>query len=182
MSRIGNKPIDIPEKVKVNLTDGVLSAEGPLGKEQVTINPLTDLEIGEKTINVKRKNDSQEARSIHGLVRSLVFNAIEGVSSGFKKDLEINGVGYRAELKGKVLKLNLGFSHVVDFSIPEGIKIAVQNQTKLNVSGSNKELVGRVSADIRGFRPPEPYKGKGVKYADETIIRKVGKAAGGGGK
>lgn len=179
MSRTGNTPIQVPEKVKVALAEGLLSAEGPLGKEQVTVPAHTNIEIAENVITVKRENDSKEARSMHGLARSLIANAVEGVATGFKKDLQINGVGYRAQVKGKTLVLNLGFSHPVEFEIPEGLKIEVKGQTEVSVSGSNKELVGRVAAKIRGYRPPEPYKGKGVKYADETIIRKVGKAAGG---
>jgi len=180
MSRTGNKSISVPEKVKINFADNLFVAEGPLGKEQVNVNELAELKIEENLISVSRKNDTKQARCVHGLTRALVANAVIGVSEGFKKNLEINGVGYRAELKGKILKLNLGFSHIVDFPVPEGLKVAVKEQTKVEISGSNKELVGRMASEIRDIRPPEPYKGKGVKYADETIIRKVGKAAGGG--
>lgn len=179
MSRTGNTPITVPEKVKVVLAEQMFSAEGPLGKEEVKVPTLADVNIADNVITIKRKDDSKEARCMHGLTRSLLANAVEGVSTGFKKVLQINGVGYRAELKGKVLNLNLGFSHVVEYPIPEGIKIEVKQQTEVTISGSNKELVGMVASQIRGYRPPEPYKGKGVKYADETIIRKVGKAAGG---
>lgn len=179
MSRTGNRPIAIPEKVKVNLAKDVFSAQGPLGEEKVTMNSLIDVEVTDKEILVRRRNDEKQSRASHGLIRSLLSNAVMGVSTGFQKDLEINGVGYRADVKGKVLNLNLGFSHVVNYPIPEGIKIEVKDQTKVSVSGSNKELVGRVASQIREYRPPEPYKGKGVKYADEHIIRKVGKAAGG---
>lgn len=179
MSRTGKKSISIPDKVKVNLKGNVIATEGPLGKEEVTVHPMTDVIIEGKTIQVTRKNDSPEVRSLHGLMRALIDNAVNGVAVGFKRNLEINGVGYRAEVKGEILKLTLGFSHIVDFGIPKGIKIAVTDQTKLSISGSNKETVGRVAAEIRKFRPPEPYKGKGIKYSDETIIRKVGKAAGG---
>ncbi|MCP5463662.1 MAG: 50S ribosomal protein L6 [Deltaproteobacteria bacterium] len=179
MSRTGKKPVVIPEKVKVQFNAGAFTAEGPLGKEIVAVNELALLNISEKEIKVDRVNDSKQARCVHGLVRSLVSNAVEGVASGFTKNLEINGVGYRAEVKGKILKLNLGFSHIVDFPIPEGIKITAKEPTKIEITGSNKELVGRVAAKIRGYRPPEPYKGKGVKYAEEVIVRKVGKAAGG---
>ncbi len=179
MSRIGKKLIAIPDKVKVALNNGLLNVEGPLGKEKVAINALCLLDIKDKQIEVKRKDDSEAARCIHGMMRTMVNNAVEGVSKGFKKDLEINGVGYRAEAKGATLKLTLGFSHQIDFPLPEGIKVAVTDQTKLSISGHDKEMVGRVAAKIRSFRPPEPYKGKGIKYTGEHIIRKVGKAAGG---
>lgn len=179
MSRTGKKPIVVPDKVKVSVKDGTLLAEGPLGKEEVKINPLAQVTIKDGQVVVARENDSDQSRAVHGLVRALVANAVNGVSKGFNRDLEINGVGYRAEVKGPVLNLTLGYSHPVNYTIPKGIKIAVQNQTRLTVTGSNRDLVGRTAADIRGFRPPEPYKGKGIKYIDETIIRKVGKAAGG---
>jgi len=179
MSRIGKKIIPVPDKVKVSMKDDVFLAEGPLGKEQVKIHPMAKLALDAKVVKVERSSDDADARRIQGLVRSLVANAVSGVSTGFKKELDINGVGYRAELKGNSLNLTLGFSHPVNYDIPTGIKVAVDKQTHLVVTGSNKDLVGRVSADIRRFRPPEPYKGKGIKYSDETIIRKVGKAAGG---
>jgi large subunit ribosomal protein L6 len=179
MSRIGKKIIPVPDKVKVSVKDDVFLAEGPLGKEQVKIHPMVKLALADKVVKVERGDDNADARRIQGLVRSLVANAVDGVATGFKKELDINGVGYRAELKGNSLNLTLGFSHPVNYSIPTGIKVAVDKQTHLVISGSNKDLVGRVSADIRRFRPPEPYKGKGIKYSDETIIRKVGKAAGG---
>lgn len=179
MSRTGKKPIKVPEKVKVSIKDNTLTAEGPLGQESVEINPLAGLEIKDNVIHISRKNDDKHTRCVHGMTRALVANVVNGVSTGFTKDLEINGVGYRAEVKGKVLNLTLGFSHVVNYEIPTGIKITAKDQTKLSITGSNKELVGRVASQIRGYRPPEPYKGKGVKYSDEHIIRKVGKAAGG---
>jgi large subunit ribosomal protein L6 len=179
MSRTGNTVIKVPEKIKITIKDSVFLAEGPKGKEEVKINPLVSVDLTDGELKVKRANDSKEARCIHGLMRSLMNNAVIGVAEGFKKNLEINGVGYRAQVQGKVLKLNLGFSHDVMHSIPEGIKVTVSDQTKVEVFGSNKELVGQVSSQIRAYRPPEPYKGKGVKYSDETIIRKVGKAAGG---
>lgn len=179
MSRIGKKIIPVPDKVKVSLKDDVFLAEGPLGKEQVKIHPMVKLALDTKVVKVERSSDNADGRRIQGLVRSLVANAVSGVATGFKKELDINGVGYRAELKGNSLNLTLGFSHPVSYDIPTGIKVAVDKQTHLVITGSNKDLVGRVSADIRRFRPPEPYKGKGIKYTDETIIRKVGKAAGG---
>ncbi len=179
MSRTGKKIIPIPDKVKVSVKDGVFLAEGPLGKEKVSVHPKIDLKIDAKEIRVEQKEKKQDEYNLYGLMRALVANAVQGVSKGFTRDLEINGVGYRAEVKGKVLNLSLGFSHPVEYQIPEGIAIKVEKQTSLSVTGSNRELVGRTSAQIREFRPPEPYKGKGVKYKDEKIIRKVGKTAGG---
>lgn len=184
MSHIGRLPIEIPEKVKVTLSNGSLQVEGPLGKEQVCLHPCVEVVLKEKTIVIVKKEHTKEANIVHGMVRALVANAVQGTAKAFEKQLEIVGVGYRAEVKGNALKLNLGFSHVVDYPIPEGIKISVKDQTNLTVRGSNKELVGRVSSQIRSYRPPEPYKGKGVKYADEVIVKKAGKAAataGGGG-
>ena len=179
MSRTGKKPIQIPDKVKVTLSGKTIIAEGPLGKESVPVNEKSVVEVTDKQIVINRVDDSKESRSVHGLMRALVSNAVEGVSKGFKKDLEITGVGYRAEVKGQDLNLTLGFSHPIVYNIPKNITIKVDKQTKLEIVGPNKHLVGQVSAEIRSFRPPEPYKGKGVKYANETIIRKVGKAAGG---
>ena len=179
MSRIGNQIVSVPEKTKVKLADGVFIAEGPLGSEQVKVHPAVEVKIDGTEISVKTSKEEPKASNFQGLVRSLIANAVEGVSVGFKKELDINGVGYRADAKGDVLNLSLGFSHPVNFKIPKGIKIAVEKQTHVVVSGSNKELVGQVASQIRGYRPPEPYKGKGVKYTDEHIIRKVGKAAGG---
>lgn len=180
MSRTGKKTIPIPDKVKVSVKDGVFLAEGPMGKEKVAIHPKVDVKIAEKNVEVVlRQSDALDDGKYHGMMRALIANAVVGVHTGFTRDLEINGVGYRAEVKGKVLNLSLGFSHPVEYKIPEGILIKVDKQTSVTVSGSNRELVGRTSAEIREYRPPEPYKGKGVKYKDETIIRKVGKAAGG---
>ena len=179
MSRVGKKEIKIPEKVKVSLVNGLLQAEGPLGKESVQIHSKAKLELSDKSVRVVRTSETAEGRCVQGLVRALVSNVVQGVSVGFKKELDINGVGFRAEVKGNELNLTLGFSHPVKFTIPAGIKILVDKQTHLVVSGSSKDLVGRVSAEIRGFRPPEPYKGKGIKYTSEHIVRKVGKAAGG---
>ncbi|MBF0103710.1 MAG: 50S ribosomal protein L6 [Deltaproteobacteria bacterium] len=181
MSRIGKQHIDVPDKVKVSLKDKIFSAQGPLGKEDVQVHDLVDVDLGDnKKILLKRKKEDKKSKSTHGLMRMLVYNAVHGVSKGFEKNLEISGVGYRAEVKGKVLNLTLGFSHVVNFPIAEGIKIAVADQNKIKVMGSNKELVGRVASQIRAFRPPEPYKGKGIKYEGEHIIKKVGKTATGG--
>ena len=179
MSRIGKIPVKIPEKVKVSLTkeDSLFLAEGPLGKMQVVLDPLLEITVVEGQILVKRREETREGRCRQGLIRNLIRNAVEGVSQGYKKELDINGVGFRAEVKGVNLMLTLGFSHSIEFPIPQGIKIAVEKQTHLTVSGISKHLVGETSAMIRKLRPPEPYKAKGIKYSDEIIRRKVGKAA-----
>lgn len=175
MSRIGKLPIQFSPSVKVNFKDSVLSVQGPNGSLSRQIMSCISLDITETTVLVTRNDDSLAARSAHGLSRTLISNMIVGVTQGFKRDLEINGVGYRAEVKGKELVLSLGYSHPVNFVIPDGISIEVEKMTKLSVKGFDKELVGQTAAKIRSFRKPEPYKGKGVKYADETIIRKAGK-------
>lgn len=184
MSRIGKQPIKIPEKVKINLKDALLMAEGPLGKQEVLIDPYVEVSIADGTIVVKRKEETREGRCHHGLMRNLIHNAVEGVSKGYKKELDITGVGFRAEVKGSHLMMTLGFSHPIEFPIPPGIKIAVDKQTHLVVSGASKHLVGETAACIRKLREPEPYKGKGIRYSDEVIRRKVGKSAvaSGGGK
>ena len=175
MSRIGKLPIEIPKSVKISFTDAVLSVQGPNGSLTRQIMSVVSLDISEASIEVKRCDDSTAARAAHGLTRTLVSNMVIGVTKGFHRDLEINGVGYRAEVKGKELVLALGYSHPVNFPIPEGITVDVEKMTKLSVKGFDKELVGQTAAKIRSFRRPEPYKGKGIKYADETILRKAGK-------
>lgn len=184
MSRIGKKIISIPEKVKVKLTDGIVFIEGPLGKDQFVLSPRITIETDGKQLNVKRQDESQESRQIHGATRAILQNMVTGLSTGFQKILEINGVGYRAEVKGNEMHMTLGYSHPVVFPIPQGIKVAVEKQTRVTISGSSKDLVGQVSANVRSLRAPEPYKGKGIKYDNEVIQRKVGKAAAsaGGGK
>ncbi|MEI7816893.1 MAG: 50S ribosomal protein L6 [Desulfuromonadales bacterium] len=175
MSRIGKLPIEIPSGVKVNFTESVLSVQGPNGSLTRQIMSVVLLDIRDTSIEVTRIDDSTAARAAHGLTRTLINNMVVGVTKGFQRDLEINGVGYRAEVKGKELVLALGYSHPVNFPIPEGIVIDVEKMTKLSVKGFDKELVGQTAAKIRSFRSPEPYKGKGIKYADETILRKAGK-------
>ena len=175
MSRIGKLPIEIPKGVKITYTDSVLTVQGPNGKLCRSIMPCVTLEISETSMSVTRNDETTAARSAHGLTRTLVNNMVTGVTKGFQTDLEINGVGYRAEVKGKELVLSLGYSHPVNFPIPEGITIDVDKMTKLSVKGYDKEMVGQTAAKIRSFRGPEPYKGKGIKYADETILRKAGK-------
>jgi large subunit ribosomal protein L6 len=175
MSRIGKLPIEIPKGVKINFADSVLSVQGPNGKLSRLIMPCVTLNISETSLEVTRNDEATSSRAAHGLTRTLINNMVTGVTKGFQTDLEINGVGYRAEVKGKELVLSLGYSHPVNFPIPEGIAIEVEKMTKLSVKGYDKEMVGQTAAKIRSFRGPEPYKGKGIKYADETILRKAGK-------
>ncbi|MCK4967519.1 MAG: 50S ribosomal protein L6 [Candidatus Aenigmarchaeota archaeon] len=175
MSRIGKQPIDIPEGVEVKIKDNLVSAKGPKGELSQTIHPFVNVEMKDKQISVFVLNpDDKFQRSLWGLTQRLVSNLIFGVSQGYEKKLEFNGVGYRAEVKGKELVLNLGFSHPINYQIPEKINIIV-NKKIIIVSGIDKQLIGETAAQIRRFRPPEPYKGKGIKYVDEVIRRKVGK-------
>lgn len=176
MSRVGLKPIPVPKGIKVNVTPVLVTVEGPKGKLEQSYLPQVSFKVSEKEILVERKSDDKPVKSLHGLYRNLVNNMIKGVTDGFKRVLVINGVGYRGEVKGEILTLNLGFSNPIDFMIPKGIQIAVEGNTKIVVSGISKEKVGQVACEIRGIRPPEPYKGKGVKYEEETIRRKVGKS------
>lgn len=184
MSRVGKMPIKIPDKVKVILEEKRVRAEGPLGKMEVALDPLLDVKITDGTLVVSRKDESIGARCRHGLIRNLIRNAVEGVSQGYKRELDITGVGFRAEVKGANLVMTLGYSHSVEFPIPQGIKIAVEKLTHLTISGFAKDVVGETAACIRKLRLPEPYKGKGIRYSDEVIRRKVGKSAvaSGGGK
>ena len=175
MSRIGKLPIEIPKGVKINFIDSVLTVQGPNGKLSRVIMPCVTLNMSETSLEVTRNDDATSSRAAHGLTRTLINNMVTGVTKGFQTDLEINGVGYRAEVKGKELVLSLGYSHPVNFPIPEGIAIDVEKMTKLSVKGYDKEMVGQTAAKIRSFRGPEPYKGKGIKYANETILRKAGK-------
>ncbi|MDU0459671.1 MAG: 50S ribosomal protein L6 [Geobacteraceae bacterium GWC2_55_20] len=175
MSRIGKLPIEIPKGVKIGFSDSLLSVQGPNGSLARKIMSNVVLDINESTILVTRVDETNQSRAAHGLTRTLINNMVVGVTKGFQTDLEINGVGYRAEVKGQELVLSLGYSHPVNFQIPDGISINVEKMTKLSVKGYDKELVGQTAAKIRSFRSPEPYKGKGIKYADETILRKAGK-------
>ena len=178
MSRVGKIPISIDDKVQVSVgADNVVTVKGGKNTLKVACRPEVQVAVEDKKVVVTRKDDSKTARAMHGLFRALIQNAVTGVSKGFQKTLEMNGVGYRAAVKGKTLEMNLGFSHPVIFPIPEGIEVKVDKQTTVHVSGASKELVGQVAAKIRGFRPPEPYLGKGVKYSDEFIRRKAGKSA-----
>ncbi len=175
MSRIGKLPIAIPEGVEVKVEGQVVTAKGPLGTETVTVRPEIKVEKVENTVVLTRGNDDRKSRSLHGLSRTLVANVINGVKTGFTKKLEIVGVGYRAQMQGSTLNLALGYSHPIDIPAPEGIKIAVDQNTKITISGANKQAVGDIAALIRSKRPPEVYKGKGIKYEGEHIRRKAGK-------
>jgi large subunit ribosomal protein L6 len=174
MSRIGKKPIPLPSGVKIALAPEKIDVQGPKGKLTVGIPRGIRFEQKDSVLNVLR--DSDDHRALHGLARALVANAVTGVTTGFKKDLDIVGVGYRAELKGKVVAFALGKSHPIEFKIPEGIQIAVEKQTHLVVSGADKGQVGQVAADIRSLRPPDPYKQKGVRITGERLKKKAGKA------
>ena len=181
MSRTGKKPVVLPDKVKAKVAQNNCHVEGPLGKLDLNFESFVTVEATDKHLVIKRKDDSGEARRAHGLYRALIQNMVKGVSEGFKRNLQIEGVGFRADVSGQILNLTLGFSHPINFAIPAGIKIAVDKQTKLSVTGCNRDLVGQVAANIRALRPPEPYKGKGIRYEDEVIVRKQGKAAAGAG-
>ena len=178
MSRIGKKPVEIPKGVSINLEGQVIKVKGPKGELHRTIHPAIKAEIVESEIKFSRPDDLKETRSLHGLTRALIQNMIIGVTDSYKKSLEIVGVGYKAELKGKNLLLNIGYSHPIYFVPPDDVKLEVPAPTQIIISGIDKELVGLVAAKIRSFRKPEPYKGKGIKYSDERIIRKAGKTAG----
>jgi len=178
LSRIGKKPVEIPKGVNINLEGQVIKVKGPKGELHRTIHPLIKAEIVESEIKFSRPDDLKETRSLHGLTRALIQNMIIGVTDSYKKSLEIVGVGYKAELKGKNLLLNIGYSHPIYFVPPDDVKLEVPAPTQIIISGIDKELVGLVAAKIRSFRKPEPYKGKGIKYSDERIIRKAGKTAG----
>jgi large subunit ribosomal protein L6 len=175
MSRIGKLPIDIPQGVKVAYTDSIIKVDGPKGALSRPIMEGVVVEVSDKSITVKRVDDGIKSRSAHGLTRTLINNMVVGVTKGFETGLEISGVGYRAEAKGDVLNLSLGYSHPISFQLPQGITVEVEKMTKVVVKGIDKEVVGQTAAKIRAFRGPEPYKGKGIRYADETILRKAGK-------
>lgn len=176
MSRIGNRPIKIPKGVQVTLGE-TITVKGPKGQLEQAANSLVEFSEVDGELIAKRSDESRESRSAHGLMRALVANMVHGVSEGFERKLEINGVGYRAEVSGKKLVLQLGYSHPIEYELPEGISAAVEKNV-VTLSGVDKQLLGAAAAEVRGFRPPEPYKGKGVKYLEERIVRKVGKAAG----
>lgn len=177
MSRIGKLPITLPNTVEATLASGVLTVKGPKGELTQAINPKMKIEIAEGVVTVTQKTNDIEANQFHGLTRTLINNMVQGTHEGFKKELEINGIGYRAAVSGDKLVLNLGYSHPIEYMIPEGIHIAVEKNIVV-VSGADKQKVGQTSAEIRAYRKPEPYKGKGIKYVTEHIRRKAGKTGG----
>jgi len=177
MSRIGRKPIDLPSGVAVTVEPGLVKVKGPKGELSERINPEITVSQDDGTVTVTRPTDRGPHRALHGLTRSLVANMVTGVTEGFEKRLEIQGVGYRATMKGKDLEMQLGFSHPVNVKAPDGIEFEVPQPTQIVVRGISKQRVGETAAQIRKWRPPEPYKGKGIRYADEYVQRKVGKRA-----
>ena len=181
MSRVGKNPIPVPSGVQVDLIGNHIKVKGSKGELERTLHPDMIIEVENDVITVKRPTESKQHKSLHGLTRTLVANMVEGVSEGFKKNLEIEGVEYRAELKGKTLHMSLGYSHPVDYAPMEGISIEVPDPKKISVLGIDKQKVGQTAAEIRAFRPPEPYKGKGIRYEGEQVRRKAGKAAVGTG-
>ena len=176
MSRIGRKTIELPPKVKLAIDqEGAVNVEGPKGKLHWQLPRQIRGHVDGNKVQIERSGEDRKVRALHGLSRALVHNMVTGVSTGFSKELEIQGVGFKAAVQGKNLKLNLGFSHDINFPIPEGIKVTVTENTRVKVEGIDKHLVGQVAADIRAYYPPEPYKGKGVRYLGEQIVRKEGK-------
>jgi large subunit ribosomal protein L6 len=178
MSRIGRKPIEIPKGVKVKLNQSEIMVEGPKGILTREVPQEVEVTVDDNNVLVKRLSDNKRGRSFHGLVRTLIANMVTGVSGGFDKALEIDGVGYRAEVQNDILRLFIGFSEPVEYKISKNVSIKVVKNTNITISGIDKEFVGRVAAEIRDLKKPEPYKGKGIRYAGEKIRRKVGKAAG----
>ncbi|MBR5279796.1 MAG: 50S ribosomal protein L6 [Clostridia bacterium] len=180
MSRIGKQPVVVPAGVTVALSEGnVLEVKGPKGSLKNTFHPTMIIKVEGNAITVARPSDDKFERSLHGLTRSMIQNMVDGVTNGFKKQLEINGVGYRALLQGKTLVLHLGYSHTIEMTPPEGVSVEVPNANQIIVSGSDKQMVGEFAAKVRSKRPPEPYKGKGIKYSDEHVRRKEGKTGAG---
>ncbi len=175
MSRVGKKPIPIPGSTKITYKDRFISVQGDKGKLERPIPPMVELEISDDQILVTIPKEDRKSRAMRGLARSLVANMVTGVNQGFERTLEISGIGYRAEVSGKAVVFNLGYSHPIRFEIPEGVAVSVEKNTVVKLSGIDKELVGHTAAAMRRLRPPEPYKGKGVKYAEEYIQRKAGK-------
>ncbi|MED5381137.1 MAG: 50S ribosomal protein L6 [Verrucomicrobiota bacterium] len=175
MSRVGSKTIEVPDKVKVAIAAGHVSVEGPKGKLELDMPKRTSVSQEENTLSVARDGDDREAKAMHGLGRSLLNNMVIGVSEGFVKKLEINGVGFKAAVSGSTVTMNLGYSHPIKYDLPDQVKVSVDKDTSVTIEGPDKQKVGLVAAELRGFYPVEPYKGKGVKYADEHVRRKEGK-------
>jgi len=181
MSRIGKMPVPILKGVSVEQKNGALKVKGPKGELSIDVHPDMKVVVDDAEIRVERPSDQKPHRALHGLTRSLIANMVMGVTEGFSKTLEIVGVGYRADTKGKGITLNLGFSHTIDYQPADGVNLECPNQTTIVISGVDKQKVGQAAAEIRGFRPPEPYKGKGVRYQGEHVRRKAGKTASSGG-
>ena len=178
MSRIGKKPVQLPDKVQFTQKGDIISIKGPKGNLERKLHPAVELEVADNVISVKTDTTNKKNVAFQGLFRSLISNMVTGVTTGYEKKLVLSGIGYRAEVKGKSLILNVGYSNPVDFPLPDGIQAAVEANTKITLTGIDKETLGQAAANIRDLRPPEPYKGKGIMYADERIIRKAGKTAG----
>ena len=176
MSRIGKLPVPVPAGVTVELSEGRISAKGPKGGLETVLPPKVSVQLDGSQLVVSRDGDDRTARAMHGLARSLVLNLVEGVAKGFSKTLEIIGVGYRVEQKNDYLVFSLGYSHPIYYEVPQGVTAKIESPTKVSLSGADKQLVGASAAKVRSFRPPEPYKGKGIKYLDEVIRRKEGKS------
>jgi large subunit ribosomal protein L6 len=181
MSRIGRRKIELPDDVELDVSGRQVTVSGPNGEVTRQLTDRVEVQIDDGTVEITRNGEAREDRSHQGLIRSRISNMVRGVSDGFKRELEINGIGYRAEQRGEYIQLELGFSHPVLFELPEVVDVEIEEETELTLTSSDQELLGQVAAKIRNLRPPEPYKGKGVKYKDETIRRKVGKAAAGSG-
>jgi len=178
MSRIGKKPIQLPDKVEFALNGNMISVKGPKGQLERQLHPAIEISINDDIVTVQTDTSDKKKVALQGLFRSLIFNMVTGVSTGYEKKLQLSGIGYRAEVKDKSIILNVGYSNPVEFNLPEGIFASVENNTQILLSGINKETLGQAAANIRALRPPEPYKGKGIMYADERIMRKAGKTAG----
>lgn len=178
MSRIGKQPVQLPDKVAITLDGDMISVKGPKGQLDRKLHPAIEIEINDNVLNVKTDLKDKKKTALQGLFRSLIFNMVSGVTTGYEKKLLLSGIGYRAETKGSNLVLNVGYSNPVDFKLPAGISASVEKNTEITLVCIDKELLGQVAANIRAVRPPEPYKGKGIMYSDERIIRKAGKTAG----
>ncbi len=178
MSRIGKKPVQLPDKVQITLDGDTINVKGPKGSLDRKLHPAVNIEIGNQVLSVSTDTADKKKVALQGLFRSLIFNMVHGVTQGYEKKLVLSGIGYRAETKGKNLVLSVGYSNPVDFALPEGVAAAVDKNVEVTLTSIDKELLGQAAANIRAIRPPEPYKGKGIMYADERIIRKAGKTAG----
>lgn len=175
MSRIGNMPINLPSGVSAELSDGLIKVSGPKGQQTLVLPPLCQVKLSDQTITVQRSSEEKSHKAQHGLTRALINNLVLGVTEGFSKELEVNGVGFKLKLEGKTLIMSLGFSHDIRYNVPEDVDVSV-DKMEIKVSGSNKQRVGQVAAEIREFKKPEPYKGKGIRYKTERIVRKAGKS------